>query len=429
MKKSRPSPLELIVGPELYQRELWLGGLIVLAMVNTTVVVGLIIQAAAGPDIPGLNVGGLVAVCAVGYFVMAIVGFFGRNWRPDALLSLFVPLAPIVVLAMWFGGPNLQVSAAIIPVMLTTASVYQPRRFWLGIGAVMIGTYALMLGLADGYPQPVVRFVVVVGFAASGGVLLEWLFRHLNVLADRDRESARQLAVAHAQLADANQLLESRVDEQVGEIERLGQLRRFLTPQIAESVLSGDADSLLATHRRRIAVFFCDLRGFTRFSASSEPEDIAEVLNEYYEVLGRAIEEHGATVGGFAGDGIWAFFNDPFPVEDPAGHAFAMALSLREPMRSMRRAWESRGFVLGYGLGIAYGYATMSTIGFESRSEYTAVGSVVNLGARLCDAAADGELLIDARAYNEINRDLTGEPTTLTLKGFNDPVTAYRIVL
>ncbi len=429
MKKSRPSPLELIVGPEQYVREFRLGGMIILAVVLGTVSVAMAIQATVGVDIPRLRVGGVAAVSLVGWVVLGAVAIFGAAWTPRILIWLVVPLVPAVVLAIWLAGPNLEVSTAIIPVMVTTAVVYQPRRVALTLSAMFFVFYGLMLALADGYPQPFSRWLLVVGFSAAGAAILEWLFRHLKVLADRDRANAEELTLAHARLAEANQMLESRVEEQVGEIERLGQLRRFLTPQIAESVLSGDAESLLATHRRRIAVFFCDLRGFTRFSASSEPEDIAEVLNEYYEVLGRAIEAHGATVGGFAGDGIWAFFNDPFPVEDPAGHAFAMALSLREPMRSMRRAWESRGFVLGYGLGIAYGYATMSTIGFESRSEYTAVGSVVNLGARLCDAAADGELLIDARAYNEINRDLTGEPTTLTLKGFTDPFTAYRIAL
>ncbi|MEY2425500.1 MAG: adenylate cyclase [Actinomycetota bacterium] len=426
LRGSRPSPLELIVGPEQHARELWVGGLFYLSVLVVTTFLAAVLP---GADIAGFRARDLGLVTGVGFLFLFVGTVFGRNWSAEIFGILILLLAPFVLLALYFAGPNAAMSVSVLPSMVATAFIFHPRPVAVLLTIQTFVLYGLLVALADGYPRPFTRWIVVAGFTLATAGLLEFVFRQLKVLADRDRANAKELRIAHAKLAEANLLLESRVTDQVGEIERLGRLRRFLTPQIAESVLSGDADSLLSTHRKRIAVFFCDLRGFTRFSASAEPEDIAEVLSEYYEVLGRAIEAHGATVGGFAGDGVWAFFNDPFPVEDPAGKAFAMALSLREPMRAMRQTWDGRGFALSYGLGIAYGYATMSTIGFETRSEYTAVGSVVNLGARLCDAAAPGELLIDARAYNELPKDIGGEPASLTLKGFNDPVTAYRVAL
>jgi adenylate cyclase len=412
---SRPSPLELIVGRDNYDHEYFVGGSIFLGSVCAAVLAALALEALPGPQIGGFHRAAVFALVAPGLVAVLVAVLFGRNWRFEVLLAIVLPMVPMVIAALWLAGPNIAESTGLLPIAVATAVVYQPRRVAFAMSVSLLTMYGVMLALADGYPLPLARWVLVAGYSAAAAGIMEFLFRHLNVLSQ--------------QVAAANRVLESRVTEQGGEIERLGQLRRFLTPQIAESVLSGDADSLLATHRKRIAVFFCDLRGFTRFSMSAEPEDIAEVLTEYYETLGRANEQHNATLGGFPGDGISAFFNDPFPIEDPAGKAFAMALSLREPMRAMRATWERRGFSLSYGLGIAYGYATMSTIGFESRSEYTAVGSVVNLGARLCDAAAPGELLIDARAYNELPQDVAGEQRQLMLKGFNDPVTAYRVWL
>lgn len=362
---------------------------------------------AIGQHVSGFRFWPLMAMVAV-LWTTSFVIISRRDDRVLVLTSYFVVvISPFLGLAVWWAGPNFAAVSVIVPMWVCGCFSGLRRRTSLIATLLGLSSVVAVMLLADGYDRPIGQAIFLAGIVA-GGVQLFLLFAtELEVIAAR---------------------LEERVGEQGGEIERLGQLRRFLTPQIAESVLSGDTD-LLATHRRRIAVFFCDLRGFTRFSSTAEPEDIAEVLTEYYETLGHAIEAHGATIGGFAGDGVWAFFNDPFPIDDPAGHAFAMAVSLKEPMRAMRQAWDRRGFQLGYGMSVAYGYATMSTIGFETRSEYTAVGTVVNLGARLCDKAEPNELLIDARAYSELTEDVGGEASQLMLKGFNDPVTAYRIAL
>jgi class 3 adenylate cyclase len=212
-------------------------------------------------------------------------------------------------------------------------------------------------------------------------------------------------------------------------VERLGRLRRFVSPQVAETLMSRDAEATLSTHRKQIAVFMCDLRGFTRFSASAEPEEVVEVLNDYFGAVGQAVEALGATVGGFAGDGVLVYFNDPFPVEDPPGKALAMATALRAPMDALAARWVRHGFKVGYGIGIAYGYATMSTIGFDTRSEYTPIGPVVNLASRLCDQAGSGEVLLDLRAYEAVRDRVNAEPVSFELKGFDGEVTAFRVAL
>lgn len=194
-------------------------------------------------------------------------------------------------------------------------------------------------------------------------------------------------------------------------------------------MLSAGADEILATHRRQIAVIFIDLRGFTGFSAVAEPEDVMDVLTEYYAAVGAVAKRLEATVGSFAGDGVMAYFNDPVPCDDPAGRALEMATSLRLPMADLRESWSRRGFSIGYGVGIAYGYATLGTIGFEERSDYTPIGSVVNLAARLVDEAADGEILLDGRAYEAVHNDVNATRVELELKGFAGSVAAYRVCL
>jgi adenylate cyclase len=218
-----------------------------------------------------------------------------------------------------------------------------------------------------------------------------------------------------------------RVAEQVDEIDRLGKLRRFLSPQVADTVLSSGGDAMLATHRRQIAVIFLDLRGFTSFSAVAEPEDVVEVLTEFYAAVGEVVKRLDATVGGFAGDGMMAYFNDPVPCDDPAGRALDMALSLRHPLGLLKDRWRGRGFDIGFGAGIAYGYATLGTIGFEERTDYTPIGSVVNLASRLCDEAGDGEVLLDNRAHTAVHGRIDAAPVELNLKGFGAPVHAHRV--
>jgi adenylate cyclase len=216
-----------------------------------------------------------------------------------------------------------------------------------------------------------------------------------------------------AELAAWNRLLEEQVNEQVEEVQRLQRLRRFLSANVAEAVISSGDESLLEPHRREVALLFCDLRGFTHFAAVAEPEEVLVALQAYHQVIGEIVKRHSATVGFFAGDGVMMFFNDPFPCEDPALRAITAAAELRDGMRIFVDRWEQRGHTLGIGAGVTFGFATLGLIGFEGRYEYTAIGPMVNLAARLCDEAKAGEILLGQRAVaavqNEVRVTLRGE--------------------
>ena len=229
-------------------------------------------------------------------------------------------------------------------------------------------------------------------------------------------------------LEEWNRTLEQRVAAQLAEIERLGSLKRFLSPQVAALVAAGD-QHLLESHRREITVVFCDLRGFTAFAETSEPEEVMGILRQYHEALGELIFRHEGTVEHFAGDGVVVLFNDPLPCPDPSARAVRMAIAMRERVAELAEAWRRQGHDLGFGVGIAQGYATLGTIGFEGRYDYAAIGPVANLASRLCDEAASGDILISQRALVSIEDLVAAEPAgDLTLKGFVRPVTAYRIL-
>ena len=231
-----------------------------------------------------------------------------------------------------------------------------------------------------------------------------------------------------AELAELNLTLESRVSAQVDELEHLGRLRRFLSPQLADLVVSGGDEGLLTSHRREITVVFCDLRGFTAFSETAEPEEVMAVLGEFHNQLGQLIFEYGGTLERFAGDALMMFFNDPFPCPDPPLQAVRMAVAMQERIAELRAGWQKRGHDLALGIGIAVGYATLGRIGFEGHFDYGAVGSVVNLAARLCGEALGGQILLADRAYAAVEGKVVGEPLgPLTLKGFHRPVQAYLV--
>jgi adenylate cyclase len=238
-----------------------------------------------------------------------------------------------------------------------------------------------------------------------------------------------QVADQAAELARWNQTLEGRVADQLGEIERVGRLKRFLAPQIAELVISaGEQDRVLEGHRRDVSVVFCDLRGFTAFGESAEPEEVMSVLREYHASLGQLIHEHQGTLERFTGDGVMVFFNDPVPCPDPAARAVRMAVEMRGRFADLAAKWRKVGFELGFGVGIAHGFATLGRIGFEGRFDYAAVGSVVNLAARLCGEAEAGQILVDRRVYAAVEALVEAEATgELTLKGFHRPVPAFNI--
>jgi adenylate cyclase len=231
-----------------------------------------------------------------------------------------------------------------------------------------------------------------------------------------------------SEVKEWNVSLERRVAEQVGELERVGRLRRFFSPQLAELIVNGGADDPLKSHRREITVVFLDLRGFTAFAEVAEPEEVMGVLREYHEVTGSLILEYEGTLEHFTGDGITILFNDPVPIPNPAERAVRMALAVRERIGRMEENWAKRGYELGLGIGIAQGFATIGVIGFDGRWDYSAIGTVTNLASRLCGEAAGNEILIAQRVFAGVEPFVDVEPQqALTLKGFRRPVIAYRL--
>jgi class 3 adenylate cyclase/putative methionine-R-sulfoxide reductase with GAF domain len=248
------------------------------------------------------------------------------------------------------------------------------------------------------------------------------------VIAVENVKQFKALSARTQEVQALNANLETRVEEQVGELERLGRLKRFLSPQVADAVVSSGDDKLLGSHRALIATLFCDIRGFTAFCETAEPEETIEVLQTYHEEMGKLINAHGAGVDHRAGDGIMVIFNDPLPCDDPAGDALRMALDMRARMADLCAQWKRLGHRLGFGVGISLGYATVGMVGSEGRYDYTASGTSVNLAARLCDEAADGDILLSPRAFMAVEDSYEGETIgALTLKGIHAPTEVFRV--
>jgi len=231
------------------------------------------------------------------------------------------------------------------------------------------------------------------------------------------------------ELEEWNKTLEHRVQEQVTQLDRLSRLKRFFSPQLAELIVAGGADDPLKTHRREVTVVFLDLRGFTAFAESTEPEEVMGVLREYHAEMGKLILEHEGTLERFTGDGMMVFFNDPVPVPNPAERAIRMALTMRERVKDLSAKWRKFGYELDFGIGIAQGYATIGGIGFEGRWDYGAIGTVTNLASRLCGEAKPSQILVSQRLLGTVEELVEVEPVgELTLKGFHRPVTAHNIL-
>jgi len=232
-----------------------------------------------------------------------------------------------------------------------------------------------------------------------------------------------------AELAELNRTLEDRVREQVTELGRLRRLRRFLSPQLVDAIVSSGNETIVESHRTQVAMFFADLRGWTSFVDTVEPEELMRVLHEFHDAIGRLVKRFDATVGFLEGDGVQLFFNDPIPVPDAPLRAVRLGCALREEMAELTPRWRKRGYDLDFGAGIALGYATCGEIGFEGRSDYAAIGAVTNLASRLADEASGGQILIAQRLYAEVEDavdvELVGD---FTLKGFRRPVTAFNVV-
>jgi class 3 adenylate cyclase len=250
----------------------------------------------------------------------------------------------------------------------------------------------------------------------------------IKALNDRAQEQAQRLETQAEELSEWNRKLEQRVAAQVEELEHVGHLKRFFSPQVAELIVSAGQEKLIESHRREITVAFCDLRKFTAFAETAEPEEVMRVLGEYHEAAGPLIFRYEATLDHFAGDGLMVVFNDPVPCPDPAARAVNMAVEMQRDVSLLVEQWRKRGYELGLGIGIAMGYATLGQMGFEEQFNYGAVGSVMNLASRLSDEAEAGQTLVTRRVFSAVEGLVAAEPAgELTLRGFLKPVAAFNV--
>jgi class 3 adenylate cyclase len=262
-----------------------------------------------------------------------------------------------------------------------------------------------------------IRTEVVTTFADQAVIAIENV-RLLNELRERTD-----------QVGKLNQQLEHRVADQVDEIERMSRLRRFLPPQVADLIVASGSEKQLESHRQEITALFCDLRGFTGFTESADAEDVMALLRDYHAAIGEIIIKYNGTLERYAGDGVMVVFNDPVPVENPALQAVLMALELRDALGALTATWSRLGNEIGFGIGIAHGFATLGTIGFEGRFDYAAIGTVSNVASRLCDEAKPGQILISPRVLTKVEKAVQVEPVgEFELKGIRRPLAAYNVV-
>ncbi len=287
-------------------------------------------------------------------------------------------------------------------------------------------------GLVSLAMVPIVSKDNVHGFIGLGSKRLHY-FSEAELRLISNSCSQLGTALANAQLFDGVQArtaeLEQRVHEQLAQIERLERLKRFLPPQVADLIVASGTEKQLESHRREITALFCDLRGFTRFSESADPEDVMALLRDSHAAIGRIIFKYGGTLERFAGDGVMVIFNDPVPVENPVLQAVLMALDMRTAIGAMIEKWRLLGHDLGFGIGIAHGFATLGTIGFEGRYDYAAIGTVSNVASRLCDEAKRGQILITPHVMLAVVKAVTVELVgEFNLKGIRRPMMTYNVV-
>jgi len=322
-------------------------------------------------------------------------------------------------------NPHFQAALMWLLGLIAIVGLYKDRQFHRKDYALVIGVTGVLIIVGTLYTHYDPRLEV------SGYILLvvaALLNQNARLMQLKNEVESQAMVVSRqaAELTTLNENLEQQVNDQVAEIEKLARLKRFLAPEVAQVVLAEQQKSMLESHRSYIVTMFCDIRGFTGFSESMEPEEVMEVLQNYHQYMGKLVAEYGGTIDHRAGDGLMIFFNDPLPCEQPELKAVDMAIAMRNLFEELNSAWKKQGYQLGFGIGIASGYATLGIVGYEDRYDYTANGNAVNLASRLCDTAGNGQILISKKTYiaveDLVEASKIGE---LDLKGISKPVVVY----
>lgn len=364
-----------------------------------------------------------LAATVSGLAILALSRFF----TPSHLYAVYFIAIGMISAATYFAGSRWTGYTTMIFLWQASLGFSTVRTRWLIPPLVVTAIcYAVVLGLTEPFVVAANAWLFTMVTILVTGTFSVLLIKDLHSTAVAERVARGEAETAKRELSEINEDLEQRVKAKVDEVERLSDLRRLVSSHVADALIG--SERALDPHRREIAVFFIDLRNFTSFATDSDPEEVIQVLNEFYGTLGRALKAAHATVGSFQADGVMAYFNDPVHIEDPAVKAVEMALDLRAPLNRLVEGWERRGFDLHFGIGIALGYATMGMVGFDGRQDYTAIGTVVNLASRLCDQAAGGEILIDRKVRLQLPANRTTEDLgAIELKGFRDPVPVFRL--
>ncbi len=419
-----PGAIELMLGPErsvsVWARASSYWGTSLAALI-------VVLLALPRTDVPELRAGWAIAAASIAVVVGILTIRHQDRFAGWQVEVLVIGGSLGLLIELWLVGPSMGMGVIVPGLGAVQAFFYFPRRHAVLLTLGISIAYAVVLAIQPGNPAPFLKWGMFTAAVSISAAVSVWVIGLIEQLVVQERAARTKLDLAQAELAELNERLARELDKQGEEIGSLRRLRQFLSPQVAEAVLQ-DGMEALAPHRCRIAVVFCDLRGFTTFSSTAEPEEVMEVLDRYYVTVGRSLQQEGATVGTFAGDGIMAYFGDPVPQEDPAGTAVAMAVALRGPMAEVVTGWRRRGFDLGCGMGIAYGYATIGPVGFDERTDYTALGPTVNLASRLCALAADSEILIDGRTHEAVEGRVAAEERTLEVRGFRAPVTVHNVI-
>lgn len=335
----------------------------------------------------------------------------------QVLISLFAPLIGLGTFEL-----NVHVQAAFMWGfgLVTVVGLVRDRRQHNSNLPLVLSVCAVAVIAGTLYTYYDVR-ILILGYVL---LVISALINQTAKLGSLNQEVRAQ----SGQLRDLNRTLEERVRSQVSEIEKLARLKQFLSTEVADLITAEGKESLLDSHRRLIACLFCDVRNFTTFSEAVEPEEVMDVLQAFHEGIGQLVAKHGGTIGYRAGDGMMVIFNDPLPCDDPAADAAKLAFEMKSAFADIQARWRALGHDLGLGIGIAYGYATLGLIGSEGRYDYTAIGNVVNIAARLCDRAEDGQVLVDKRAQLEIDGAARTEPIgLLDLKGMGVQVETFEV--